>query len=174
MILNGDVRVTYYRMGTFIDTFHDYLTSFEVLHASLSPKYNRDMVFKAGEGAGRSGSFFFFSHDRKFIIKTMKKSELELFLRILPKLAEHFKKVPRSLLSKIFGVFTVKMDKVDPVHIMLMENTMRLKDPERLNYVFDLKGSLVDRKVKGKTKASTTLKDINFLMAAGANPSFTA
>ena len=95
-------------------------------------------------------------------------------MRILPQLSEHFKKVPRSLLSKIFGVFTVKMNKVDPVHIMLMENTMRLKDPERLNYVFDLKGSLVDRKVKGKTKASTTLKDINFLMAAGANPSFTA
>eukprot|EP00354_Favella_ehrenbergii_P000790 CAMPEP_0170459240 /NCGR_PEP_ID=MMETSP0123-20130129/6001_1 /TAXON_ID=182087 /ORGANISM="Favella ehrenbergii, Strain Fehren 1" /LENGTH=66 /DNA_ID=CAMNT_0010723773 /DNA_START=641 /DNA_END=841 /DNA_ORIENTATION=+ len=66
------------------------------------------------------------------------------------------------------------MSKVDPVHIMLMENTMRLKNPDRLNYVFDLKGSLVDRKVKGVTKAGTTLKDINFLMAADANPDFTA
>jgi len=28
-------------------------------------------VFKAGEGAGRSGSFFFYSHDRKWIVKTM-------------------------------------------------------------------------------------------------------
>lgn len=43
----------------------------DVLINSLSPKLNRDMVFKAGEGAGASGSFFFFSHDRKFIIKTM-------------------------------------------------------------------------------------------------------
>jgi hypothetical protein len=42
------------------------------------------MVFKAGEGAGRSGSFFFFSHDRKFIIKTMTKEELNLFLEKLP------------------------------------------------------------------------------------------
>jgi len=49
------------------------LTNF---YSSLSPKFNRDMVFKAGEGAGRSGSFFFFSHDRKFIIKTMTKEEL--------------------------------------------------------------------------------------------------
>ena len=104
----------------------------------------------------------------------MKKSELDLFLCLLPRVSEHFKNVPRSLLSKIFGVFTVKMGSVDPVHIMLMENTMRLKDPDRLNYVFDLKGSLVDRKVKGKTKASTTLKDINFLMAAEANHNFTS
>ena len=78
-----------------------------------------------------------------------------------------------SLLSKIFGVFTVKMQGVGAVHIMLMENVLRLKDPESLNYIFDLKGSLVDRKVKGVTKPSTTLKDINFLMAARQNRNFT-
>jgi len=33
-------------------------------------------VFNAGEGAGRSGSFFFFSHDNKFIIKTITKMEM--------------------------------------------------------------------------------------------------
>jgi hypothetical protein len=31
-----------------------------------------------------------------------------------------------------------------------MENTIFLEDPKDLNYIFDLKGSLVDRKVKGK------------------------
>jgi len=87
------------------------------------------MVFRAGEGAGRSGSFFFFSHDKKFIIKTMTGGELSLFLRILPRLAEHYKKVPNSLLAKKFGVFTVKMSGTSAVHIMLMENTLRLKDP---------------------------------------------
>jgi len=131
------------------------------------------MVFKAGEGAGRSGSFFFFSHDRKFIIKTMTQGELKLFLRILPSLAQHHKEVPDSLIAKIFGVFTVKTSKVDAVHIMLMENTLRLKDADKLNYIFDLKGSLVDRKVNGHTKVSTTLKDVNFLMAAKENKHFT-
>lgn len=47
------------------------------------------MVFKAGEGAGRSGSFFFFSHDRKFIIKTMTRTELDLFLAKLPAFKDH-------------------------------------------------------------------------------------
>lgn len=173
VIINTRVRVTFYRMQTFMDTFKDYFQNFEVLHQSLSPKFNRDMVFKAGEGAGRSGSFFFFSHDRKFIIKTMTEGELKLFLKILPDLAQHYKTVPDSLLAKKFGVFTVKRSGVQAVHIMLMENTLRLKNPAQLKYIFDLKGSLVDRKVKGKTKASTTLKDVNFLMAAARNKNFT-
>ena len=40
-------------------------------------------------------------------------------------------------------------------------------------YIFDLKGSTVDRKVKGKTKNTTTLKDINFIMVSRTNPDFT-
>ena len=95
-----------------------------MLENSLSPDANQDQVFKAGEGAGRSGSFFFFSHDRKFIIKTMTKHELNLMLDMLPALAEHYKKVPDSLLSKIIGVFTVKTDSTNEVHLMLMENTL--------------------------------------------------
>ena len=173
VIIHTCVKVTYYRMSTFMETFKDYFKSPEVLYQSLSPKFNRDMVFKAGEGAGRSGSFFFFSHDKKFIIKTMTSGELKLLLSILPSLAEHYKKVPNSLLAKKLGVFTVKRRGVQAVHIMLMENTLRLKNPSQLKYIFDLKGSLVDRKVKGKTKATTTLKDINFLMAAAKNKNFT-
>jgi len=70
------------------DFFVNQLNNF---HESLSPKYNREMVFKAGEGAGRSGSFFFFSHDRKFIIKTMTKLELNLFLEKLPLFSQYIK-----------------------------------------------------------------------------------
>lgn len=81
------------------------------------------MVFKAGEGAGRSGSFFFFSHDRKFIIKTMTKDELDLYLKVLPKFGEHYKSNENSLLAKIFGVFTVNTEHMSNVHVMLMENT---------------------------------------------------
>jgi len=38
---------------------------------SLDPPKNIKQIEKAGLGAGASGSFFFFSNDRKFIIKTM-------------------------------------------------------------------------------------------------------
>ena len=103
----------------------------------------------------------------------MTSSELALFLRIHPNLSEHYQKVPNSLIAKKFGVFTVKMRGLNAVHIMLLENTLRLKNPSQLKYIFDLKGSLVNRKTKGKTKATTTLKDINFLMAAAKIKNFT-
>ena len=90
-------------------TFEEYFRNMKVIERSLSPEANRDQVFKAGEGAGRSGSFFFFSHDRKFIIKTMTKGELDLMLSMLPTLSEHYRKVPDSLIMKVFGVFTVKL-----------------------------------------------------------------
>ena len=45
----------------------------ESLKNSLDPiiEGNVKNMFKAGEGMGRSGSFFFFSHDDRFLIKTM-------------------------------------------------------------------------------------------------------
>ena len=126
--MKKDIDVTFHSMSTFTDTFEDYFRDFQMLHASLSPKFNRDMVFKAGTGAGRSGSFFFFSHDKKFIIKTMTKSEMKVMLDLLPAYSDHFKSNPESLIAKIFGVFTIKTSQTGPVHIMLMENAVRLKD----------------------------------------------
>lgn len=121
-------------------------------------------MFKAGEGAGRSGSFFFFSHDNKFIIKTMTDGEFNMYLKRLPAFGEHYKANKNSLLAKILGVYTVNTKYIEDCHIMLMENTCQLKDKKELRYIFDLKGSMVDRKVKGKTTAGDTLKDENFLM----------
>lgn len=170
--LKSNVRVIFHRRDLFMETFKDYFSDYELLEKSLSPEYNRDQVFKAGEGAGRSGSFFFFSHDNKFIIKTISKGELNTFLKMLPDLAEHYKKNEDSLIVKTFGAFTVKTDSTGEVHLVLMENTLQLKNKKGLQYIFDLKGSLVDRKVKGKTTPSTTLKDSNFLLAVHASKNF--
>ena len=49
------------------------------------------MVFKAGLGAGKSGSFFFFSHDSKFIIKTVKDDEMVVLMNMLEDYLEHLK-----------------------------------------------------------------------------------
>lgn len=102
----------------------------------------------------------------------MSKGELDLLLSMLPALSTHYKKNPDSLLAKILGVFTVKTDSTNAVHLMLMENTLQLKNPDGLKYIFDLKGSLVDRKVTGKVTNSTTMKDANFLLAVQSNPDF--
>ena len=58
---------------------------------SLSLVENRLMVFKAGQGAGKSGSFFFFSHDSKFLIKTLNSAEKKLMLGMLEDFVTHIK-----------------------------------------------------------------------------------
>jgi 1-phosphatidylinositol-4-phosphate 5-kinase len=97
---------------------------------SLDPKKNRDMVFRAGEGAGASGSFFFFSYDKKFIIKTMNNTELKVFLKLLPEYEQHLTSQRKSLFSRIYGVYTIYMNKVSSVNLILMANTLEFKSKD--------------------------------------------
>ena len=54
--------------------------NWDLIKNSLDPRVNRDQIFKTGEAAGASGSFFFFSHDKRFIVKTVTKEELDVTL----------------------------------------------------------------------------------------------
>ena len=75
---------------------------------SLSLEENRNMVFRAGEGAGKSGSFFFFSHDNQFLIKTLRGNEKKLLLDMLDDYIRHIENTDnKSLLARIYGVFTI-------------------------------------------------------------------
>lgn len=131
---------------------------------SLSPEANRDMVFKAGEGQGKSGSFFFFSHDRRFIIKTMNNEEYKTFQGIFKEYYRYLIRNDDSLIARIFGIFTVNKEKLQPVHLILMDNTVALQG-KKLKFMFDLKGSFANRESKMEKihNPSHTLKDINLL-----------
>jgi len=122
------ISVTWNRMDMFLKIIRASGLELRYLHASLSPQFNREMVFKAGEGAGASGSFFFYSHDSRFLVKTMTRVEVDFFLNILPDYCDHLLTNPESLLAKIFGVFTIKTANTVDVHVMLMENTLKLSE----------------------------------------------
>lgn len=77
---------------------------------SLSAELNRDQVFKAGESQGKSGSFFFFSHDKNFIIKTMTDSDLYAFKKLFKSYFALVSTNTQSLLARIYGIYTVKME----------------------------------------------------------------
>ena len=139
--------------------------TYEHMKESLSPEFNRDSVFKAGEGQGKSGSFFFFSHDRRFIIKTMNDEEYETFQGIFKKYFRHVQSTKtESLIARIYGVFTVYRKRLQPVHLILMANTVNLRG-KHLRFMFDLKGSLINResKMKKNHDPGATLKDVNLL-----------
>jgi 1-phosphatidylinositol-4-phosphate 5-kinase len=170
LIINEDVSVTEYAPKVFgylrqLDNIDNHL-----LRESLSPEANRESVFKAGESQGKSGSFFFFSHDKNFIIKTMTESDLSTFKKVF---RQYFNAVTtraqNSLLARIYGVYTIKMEDVEPVHLVLMGNTKKSNDKNIIN-VFDLKGSIINREVIGKNlKNTATLKDINLLNLKARN-----
>ena len=152
-------------MDLFMELLEANNLNLNLIERSLSPAFNREQALKAGEGTGKSGSFFFFSHDRKFIIKTMTDEELKFFLKILPDYELHLKENPDSIISRMYGVYTIRMEKIATVNLMLMANTLRFKNANNIERVFDLKGSTVSREVKmtRKTKNTATLKDSNYL-----------
>ena len=121
--------------------------NFEQIRISLDPRKNRDQIFKTGEAAGASGSFFFFSHDRRFIVKTVTKDELKVILAVLPYMHEHFINNPHSIISRVYGVYTVKMQAYERVHLILMQNTLRFDSKNDVSRVYDLKGSKFKRLV---------------------------
>ena len=85
---------------------------------------NRRMVFKAGEGAGASGSFFFFSHDNRFLIKTMSSAERRKMLKMVDAYVQHIDQSKnKSLIARIYGIFEIKTNYFDSVNIMIMQNT---------------------------------------------------
>jgi len=44
---------------------------------------NQKIILKAGESKGKSGSFFFWTYDQKFMIKTINRTELNSLIKML-------------------------------------------------------------------------------------------
>lgn len=101
----------------------DGITPKEIMK-SLNLEDNITSVFKAGEGAGQSGSFFFFSRDKRFIIKTLRGTEMQRLLNMLEGMVLHFTKTKnKSLLARIYGMYTIKSNVFAPLNIIVMQNT---------------------------------------------------
>lgn len=80
------------------------------LLTSLDPLANKQNMLKIKESAGKSGSFFFFSYDKKFIIKTVKEHELETMLgNFMESYYNHVLNNPETLLTKIYGLYTIEI-----------------------------------------------------------------
>lgn len=61
---------------------------------------------------------------------------------------DYLEKNPKSLLARIYGIFTVTTKSFMPVSVIVMQNTARLRDKSRKLYEFDLKGSVEGRLVQ--------------------------
>ncbi|PKI85135.1 1-phosphatidylinositol-4-phosphate 5-kinase [Malassezia vespertilionis] len=109
---------------------------------------------------GKSGSFFYFSRDYRFIIKTIRQEEQKFLMKILPEYYKHVRANPQTLLSQFYGLHRVKLPGGRKVHFVIMNN---LFPPHRdIHEIYDLKGSLVNRDQRS-TKPNVVLKDKNWV-----------
>ncbi len=127
---------------------------------SLTSKYNLSEL----GSPGKSGSFFYFSRDYKYIIKTIHHSEHKVLRRILHDYYRHVQDNPNTLLSQFYGLHRVKIPYGKKTHFVVMNN---LFPPHRdIHQTFDLKGSTIGRDFTEGDLAHNpraTLKDLNWL-----------
>ncbi|EEF48405.1 phosphatidylinositol-4-phosphate 5-kinase, putative [Ricinus communis] len=111
---------------------------------------------------GKSGSFFYLTQDDRFMIKTVKKSEVKVLIRMLPSYYQHVCRYENSLVTKFFGVHCVKPIGGQKTRFIVMGNLFCSEYP--IHRRFDLKGSSHGRttdKPEGEIDETTTLKDLD-------------
>eukprot|EP01039_Chlorochromonas_danica_P010862 gene10862-12073_t len=111
----------------------------------------------------KSGQFFFYSHDGKYMLKTQTKEENKFMRRILPNYYKYMMENPHSLLVRILGMHRIEMYHLRrKVHFVVM--TSVFDSPVKINSIYDLKGSLLGREATPKERESGgVLKDMDLI-----------
>ncbi|MBA0746225.1 hypothetical protein Gogos_008762 [Gossypium gossypioides] len=111
---------------------------------------------------GKSGSFFYLTQDDRFMIKTVKKSEVKVLIKMLPSYYQHVCRYENSLVTKFYGVHCVKPVGGQKTRFIVMGNLFCSE--YRIHRQFDLKGSSHGRstdKPEEEIDETTTLKDLD-------------
>lgn len=111
----------------------------------------------------KSGQFFFYSHDGRFMIKTQTKDESKFLRRILPHYYKFVMENPNTLITRFYGMHRVKMHHLRrKMHFIIMASVF--DTPCEIHGRFDLKGSKVGRRASAKERNSNgVLKDMDLL-----------
>ncbi|KAL5209678.1 hypothetical protein ABZP36_005301 [Zizania latifolia] len=115
---------------------------------------------------GKSGSCFFITQDDRFMIKTVKKSEVKVLIRMLRSYYERVRQYKSTLLTRFYGTHCIKQAGCPKVRFIIMGNFCRSE--YKIHRRFDLKGSSHGRtidKTEQKIDETTTLKDLDLQYA---------
>ena len=140
-----------------------YRKSFEIKNAADIDSSR--MLEKFTEG--KSGSFFYFSQDYRFIIKTVTPSEEKFLCEIAYSYYTHMRDNKDSLIARLFGLHKVRLaPEQGYISVVVMENIFYNEDNLKIHRKFDLKGSWVGRRTlrkgnQGLDGYKGTLKDLD-------------
>ncbi|KAL9188735.1 hypothetical protein ACHAXT_007113 [Thalassiosira profunda] len=114
----------------------------------------------------KSGQFFFYSPDGKYMIKTMTNTESKFLRRIMPHYFRHCAQNPNTLVTKFLGMYRVKLYHLKRnVKFVVMKSVY---DTDKfLHQLFDVKGSTTGRDAK-PSDAVKKDNDIRRMLPDGA------
>ena len=137
--------------------------TYDIINDSFNIRDNLPNLSELCQSEGKSGSLFFFTHNKKFMLKTIPDREFETFLDFAASYNNYLVEEKLSFLVKIYGLYTIN-NSLLTFHIILMENISPFPS-HRVSYKFDLKGSLYERETKDlmKNRKIKALKDNDFL-----------
>ncbi|KAL9652835.1 hypothetical protein ABK040_010867 [Willaertia magna] len=105
---------------------------------------------------GKSGSFFLFTYDSQFMIKTITNDELKLLLENIKLFYKHYTTFKDTFIMKIFGIYELKMTESFKIKFIVINNALNINNLKKENIShqfentsilckFDLKGSWINR-----------------------------
>jgi Ca2+-binding EF-hand superfamily protein len=113
---------------------------------------------------GKSGSFFYFSADGKYTLKTIPREEFHFLRDILRNYYEHLTSNPNTLIIKFYGLHKIRFEKSrgtqKKVYFTIMANVFHTHREIHLRY--DLKGSTYGRSTPDEDP-SVAKKDLNII-----------
>lgn len=128
---------------------HEYAGSF--VFSTQEGHQTEDFVEQFTEGG--SGSFFFFTHDRKYIVKTVSNSERQQLEEVLEAYRGHLSQNPDSLLCRLYGLYGIRISEEQQYfYFVVMNNVFSTELSLPIHRVYDLKGSWVNRTVLRTTE----------------------
>jgi len=111
--------------------------------ASIQPETFLENLENQKFSEGRSGSFFCFSPDKCFIIKTIPQNEAHLLRQILPSYYGYMMQNPNTMLMRFYGLHAIQMQFSDQVYVCVMGNGFNTRN--KIHEKYDLKGSWINR-----------------------------
>ncbi|KAL9185092.1 hypothetical protein ACHAXT_002869 [Thalassiosira profunda] len=108
----------------------------------------------------RSGQFFFYSHDGRYMIKTLTYTESKFLREILPHYYRHLTRYPSTFLTHFYGMYRVCMPDAgnQRLHFIIMRSVFHTE--KKIDRVWDLKGSKAGRKAN---EGDSVGKDLDIL-----------
>lgn len=111
---------------------------------------------------GKSGSFFYYSDDGKYMLKTLSSDEYYFFRKFLPEYYFHLYKNPHTLITRFFGFHKIIVCGAHKkLYFVVMGNLF--KGDYDIDVKYDLKGSTLGRLTDDSEDRSIARKDNNFI-----------